>query len=112
VVSGLQVWNDKYAFAYPVLAVNARDEVGIMLGWGGSGDHANCAMGILGDFVVWFRDGSTRTVQRFGDYLTTRPGERNRSLFGAWGYWVTEVAGDPASCEYHPFYARYGRASA
>jgi hypothetical protein len=111
-VSELQVWNDKYAFAYPVLAVNARDEVGIMLGWGGSGDHANCAMGILGDFVVWFRDGSTRTVQRFGDYLSTRPGERNRSLFGAWGYWVTDVAGDPASCDYHPFYARYGRASA
>ena len=112
VVGEVPVWNEKIAFAYPVLAVNARDEVGIVLGWGGGDDHANCAMGLMGDFVVWFRDGSTRTVQRFGDYLTTRPAHRNRSLFGAWGYWVTEVAGDPTSCEYHPFYARYGRASA
>lgn len=112
VVSETQVWNEKIAFAYPVLAVNARDEVGIMLGWGGGDDHANCAMGIIGDFVVWFRDGSTRTVQRFGDYLTTRPGERNRSMFGAWGYWVTEDAADATRCDYHPFYARYGRASA
>ena len=76
VASEMQVWNKDYAFAYPVLAANAKDEVGIMLGWGGPNDHANCAMGIIGDFVVWFRDGSTRTVQRYGDYLTTRPAHR------------------------------------
>jgi hypothetical protein len=111
-VSEMQVWNPDYAFAYPVLAANARGDVGIMLGWGGPSDHANCAMGIIGDFVVWFRDGSTRTVQRFGDYLTTRPARRNRSLFGAWGYWVTEVPGDSSRCTYNPFYARYGRSSA
>jgi hypothetical protein len=29
-------------------------------------------MGIIGDFVVWSRDGSTKTVRRYGDYLTTR----------------------------------------
>ena len=66
-------------------------------------------MGIIGDFVVWFRDGSTRTVQRFGDYLTTRPARRNQSLFAAFCYFVTAVAGDPASCQYNPFYCRYGR---
>ncbi len=112
VVSEMQVWNPDYAFAYPVLAANAKDDIGILLGWGGKSDHANCAMGIIGDFVVWFRDGSTRTVQRFGDYLTTRPAQRNRSLFAAFGYYVTSVTGDPASCQYNPFYARYGRASA
>ena len=52
------------------------NEVGVILGWGGKNDHANCAMGIIGDFVVWFQNGSTRTVQRFGDYLTTRRGRR------------------------------------
>ena len=66
-------------------------------------------MGIIGDFVVWFRDGSTRTVQRFGDYLTTRPAQRNRSLFAGFGYFVSEVAGDPNSCTYTPYYVRYGR---
>jgi hypothetical protein len=112
VVSELQIWNPDYAFAYPCLAINARDEVGVLLGWGGPRNHANCAMGIIGDFVVWFRDDSTRTVKRYGDYLTTRRARRNRSLFSAWGYFVTNVTGNPASCTYHPFYARYGRASA
>jgi len=109
VVSEMQVWNPNYAFAYPVLAANSGDEIGILLGWGGSSDHANCAMGIIGDFVVWFRDGSTRTVQRFGDYLTTRPAQRATGLFGAFGYWVTAVSGNASSCKYHPFYCRYGR---
>ncbi len=112
VASEMQVWNPDYAFAYPALAVNGKDEVGMILGWGGAGDNANCAMGIMGDFVVWFQDGSTRTVRRFGDYLTTRRAERNHNLFGGWGYFVTEVTGHPDRCDYHPFYVRYGRASA
>ena len=59
-------------------------------------------MGIIGDFVVWFRDGSTRTVQRFGDYLTTRPAQRNRSLFAAFGYYVTSVTGDTGAVQVQP----------
>lgn len=112
VVSEMQVWNPDFAFAYPSLAVNGRDEVGMILGWGGGTAHANCAMGITGDFVVWFRDGSTRTVQRFGDYLTTHRAERNHSLFAGFGYFVTSVSGQPSQCDYNPFYVRYGRASA
>jgi hypothetical protein len=112
VVSEMQIWNPDYAFAYPALAVSSKDEVGVILGWGGASNHANCAMGIIGDFVVWFQNGSTRTVQRYGDYLTTRPAERNRGLFGGYGYYVTSVSGDANSCTYHPIYVRYGRASA
>jgi hypothetical protein len=109
VVSEMQVWNPDYAFAYPALAVNNKNEVGIILGWGGPANHANCAMGIIGDFVVWFRDGSTRTVQRFGDYLTTRPAQRDGKLFAGFGYFVTGVAGQPSQCTYNPIYVRYGR---
>lgn len=109
VVSEMQVWNNDYAFAYPALARNGGDEIGIILGWGGATNHANCAMGIIGDFVVWFRDDSTRTVQRFGDYLTTRPAQRDRSLFAGYGYFVSEVAGQPNRCTYNPIYVRYGR---
>ncbi len=111
-VGEMQIWNPDYAFAYPALAVNARDEVGVILGWGGKSNHANCAVGIIGDFVVWYQNGSTRTVQRFGDYLTTRPAQRNRSLFSGFGYYVTSVSGDAAKCKYNPIYVRYGRASA
>ncbi len=60
-VSELQVWNPKYAFAYPFLDVNAKDEVGIITGWGGAQDNANTAEGILGDFVVWYHNGSEVT---------------------------------------------------
>lgn len=109
VVSEMQVWNPDYAFAYPALAVDGADEVGIILGWGGPSNHANCAMGIIGDFVVWFRDDSTRTVQRYGDYLTTRPARRGANRFAGFGYYVTEVAGQPSQCTYHPIYVRYGR---
>jgi hypothetical protein len=112
VVSEMQIWNPDYAFAYPALAVNAKNEVGVILGWGGPSNHANCAMGIIGDFVVWYQNGSTRTVQRFGDYLTTRPAERKRSLFSGYGYYVTSVSGDASKCKYNPIYVRYGRASA
>lgn len=111
VVSEMQIWNPDYAFAYPALAANAKDEIGVILGWGGASNHANCAMGIIGDFVVWFQNGSTRTVKRYGDYLTTRPHERNRGRFGGYGYYVTSVSGDPNSCTYHPIYVRYGRVS-
>lgn len=111
VVSEMQVWNPDYAFAYPALAVNSLDEVGVILGWGGKTNHANCAMGIIGDFVVWFQNGSTRTVQRYGDYLTTRPAERNRKRFSGYGYFVTSVSGDATKCKYNPIYVRYGRAS-
>ena len=81
----------------------SKVEVGVILGWGGAANHANCAMGIIGDFVVWFRDDSTRTVQRFGDYLTTRPGpSATAASSAAWGYFVTEVPGDANSCTYQP----------
>jgi hypothetical protein len=112
VVSELQIWNPDVAFAYPALAANSKDEIGVILGWGGKGSHANCAMGILGDFVVWYQNGSTRTVQRFGDYLTTRPTQVRRTRFSGWGYYVTSVSGDATKCRYNPIYVRYGRQSA
>jgi hypothetical protein len=109
VVSEMQIWNPDYAFAYPNLAVSGRNEVGVILGWGGTANHANCAMGIIGDYVVWYQNGSTRTVQRFGDYVTTRPQARNQARFSGYGYYVTSVSGDATKCKYNPIYVRYGR---
>jgi hypothetical protein len=103
----IPIWNDDYAFAYPSLA-RAGEVVGITLGWGGPADHSNCAMGIMGDFVVWFIDASTRTTNRFGDYLTARPAQR-RGGFSAFGYWLEAHSTDVNKVVYHPFFTRFGR---
>ncbi|PKW28075.1 hypothetical protein [Phycicoccus duodecadis] len=105
-VREIPIWNDDYAFAYPSLA-RAGDRVGITLGWGGPADHANCAMGVMGDYVVYFIDASTRTITRFGDYITARPAQRHGG-FSAFGYWLEAQAGKPTRVTYHPFFTRFG----
>ena len=103
----IPIWNDDYAFAYPSLS-RVGELVGITLGWGGPADHSNCAMGIMGDFVVWFIDASTRTTNRFGDYLTARPAQRHGG-FSAFGYWLEADSSDAGKVVYHPFFTRFGR---
>jgi hypothetical protein len=103
----IPIWNDNYAFAYPSLA-HAGELVGITLGWGGPNDHSNCAMGFMGDFIVWFIDASTRTTNRFGDYLTARPSQRGGGC-SAFGYWLEAVSSDPNKVTYHPFFTRFRR---
>lgn len=103
----IPIWNDDYAFAYPSLG-RAGDDVGITLGWGGPHDDSNCAMGFMGDFLVWFLDASTRTTNRFGDYLTTRPSQRGGG-FSAFAYWLEADPVDATKVVYHPFFSRFRR---
>ena len=65
-------------------------------------------MGIMGDFVVWYIDASTRTTNRFGDYLTARPAQRHGG-FSAFGYWLEADSTDANKVVYHPFFTRFGR---
>ena len=114
-ISELQVWNSKYAFGYSALAVNSNLEVGIAVAWGGPGDEADTAFGILGDFVVWYRDGSTATVVdptgskkgRWGDFLRTHRSNRNSGHYDGFGYFtIRDGSGKLVQCPYH---VRYGR---
>lgn len=115
-VDQFAIWNPDFAFAYPSLVTNADNEVGVSLAWGGgptfSGSHA---VGILGDFVVWYGDASDTTVERdliqagkvvkdpsgnpvlaptrFGDYMHVRLAYPDTRFFGAFGY---AVKNDPA----------------
>jgi AraC-like DNA-binding protein len=115
-VDQFAIWNPDFAFAYPSLVTNSDNEVGISLAWGGgptlSGSHA---VGILGDFVVWYGDASDATVERdliqdgkvvkdvagnpvlaptrFGDYMHVRLAYPDTRFFGAFGY---AVKADPA----------------
>jgi hypothetical protein len=107
-----QVWNADIAFAYPSLTTNSDNEVGISLAWGGGKSFGSHAVGILGDFVVWFGEASELTSAavsptRFGDYLHVRLAQPDTRFFSAFGYAVrkdsTATPGEKADYLYVEF---------
>jgi hypothetical protein len=110
-VQEAQVWNPDYAFAYGCLSIGPDGDVGYGVGVGGPHDYPNSCFGILGDFVVYFRDNSTATPgagsePRWGDYITVRPSARDSSRFSAFGYFTKKSGGGASQ---RPFYLEYGR---
>jgi hypothetical protein len=106
------IWNNDYAFAYPALATNDRAEVGIALGWGGAKTFfANSAVGILGDFVVWYPELSDISTTRWGDYVTARQASPQTSLFAGFGYAILKDSTVTAGLRFEPFYILFGRNS-
>jgi len=129
-----QVWNANTAFAYPSLTTNSNNEVGISLAWGGGKDYGNHAVGIFGDFVVWFGEASDVTIlrqktdasgnlvvdsagkpvmaeTRWGDYVHVRLAHPDTRFFAAFGYAVRD---DPAVTKPNRgrldyFYVEFGR---
>ena len=83
-----QIWNNDYAFAYPSLSTNENNEVGISLAWGGKNNFGNHAVGILGDFIVWYPELSDTAISRWGDYVSVRRNAPNGRLWDASGYAV------------------------
>jgi hypothetical protein len=109
VINQWQIWNPDLAFAYPCLATNRSQEVGVSLGWGGGSTfHANHAVGILGDFVVWFSEASDATISRWGDYVTVRQAGRP-SLFSGVGYSVLQNDPPATGTRFNPRYILFGR---
>lgn len=110
VIEQTQIWNPNHAFAYPCFSTNSRNEVGVVLGWGGGTIlNANTAVGIMGDFVVWYRDGSTWSTNRWGDYVTARRSGTNDQLFAGFGFVIT--GNSTANYAFEPFYVVFGRKS-
>ncbi|MGZ3397029.1 MAG: hypothetical protein ACXVB2_23195 [Isosphaeraceae bacterium] len=105
------IWNNDYAFAYPALATNDRNEVGIALGWGGNTFNADSAVGILGDFVVWYPESSTASTTRWGDFVTARRASPQTSLFAGFGYAILQDTTTTAGVRFDPFYILFGRNS-
>ncbi|HET7274369.1 MAG TPA: hypothetical protein VFI91_04285, partial [Longimicrobiaceae bacterium] len=109
VIEQMQVWNPDLAFGYPSLATNSDNEVGIALGWGGGGSlNANSAVGFMGDYVVWFRDGSTWTHTRWGDYVAIRRAAPESHMFAGFGF-VTIDTSTGAGHRFDPYYVLFGR---
>jgi hypothetical protein len=105
------IWNNDYAFAYPALATNDQNEVGIALGWGGKTFQANSAVGILGDFVVWYPELSDKSTTRWGDFITARQASPQTSLFAGFGYAIFKDTTVTAGVRFDPFYILFGRQS-
>ena len=106
-----QVWNTDYAFAYGCLASREGEELGYGVAVGGSHDYPNSCFGILGDFVVYYRDTSTATPgatsePRWGDYLTVRPSASDPTRYSAFGYYAD---GPTSAAVQRPYYLSFGR---
>ena len=111
-IEQMQIWNPDHAFGYPSLTTNSENEVGITLGWGGGGTlNANSAVGIMGDFVVWFRNGSTWTHTRWGDYVTVRQASPDARLFAGFGFVILQDSTATAGYRFDPYYVLFGRKS-
>lgn len=106
-----QVWNPDYAFAYGCLAVGPDGDVGYGAAVGGKSDYPNSCFGILGDFVLYFRDTSTATAgaatePRWGDYITVRPSVVDNRRFAAFGYFTVKSGTGETQ---KPYFLSYGR---
>ena len=131
-VDQMQVWNPDHAFAYPCLIANADNEMGISLAWGGGGKFfGSHAVGILGDFVVWYGAASTETslrqqqddagnlltnpdgspllYSRWGDYVHVRLAQPDTRFFGAFGYAVVDDPGATPAEKMQFLYVEFGR---
>ena len=85
-VSQSQIWSANFAYAYPMLAVNANNEIGLSLGYGGGGNYENHAVGFWGDFVVYPTTSSNVGTGRYGDYVTIRQDPSQPARFHAFGF--------------------------
>jgi len=133
-VDQFTIWNADHAYCYPSLATNSDGEVGISLAWGGPTLYGSHAVGILGDWVVWYGEASDVTVlrkkigsdgkvvkdaagnpavdtTRFGDYVHVRLAQPDTRWFGAFGYAVKKDAGvaAPEAGKFVYYYVEFGR---
>jgi hypothetical protein len=111
-----QIWNDSYAFVDPYLATNGNGEVGISLAWGAANtNYMSNAVGILGDFIVWYPELSTASPVasqiRLGDYFSVSRNPGNPLLYDASGYAVLKQAAPATGWYFDPYYIQFGRDS-
>jgi hypothetical protein len=82
----VQVWNPDFAFLDPYLSTNSEEKLGMSIGFGGGPFYASHAVGVWGDFIVYYPRLSTRATSRWGDYSTSRRSGSNGLEWVAGGY--------------------------
>lgn len=100
----VQIWNPDFAFQDAFLSTNSEGKLGMSVGFGGGPWHGNHAVGVWGDFVVYYPDLSTRSVTRWGDYNTSRRSGSNSEEWVAGGYTLQTDGGGNITV---PHYIRF-----
>jgi hypothetical protein len=88
----VQIWNPDFAFMDAYLATNSEGELGMDVAFGGPPWYPSNAVGVWGDFVVYYPRLSTRASTRWGDYNTARRSGSKGDEWVAGGY-VLELDG-------------------
>jgi len=107
----MQIWNPDYAFAFPDLGVNAAGDVAVGVAFGGPSDFADAAFGVIGDFVVWFQNGSDAALTRWGDYITVRRCGRRGNWFAGYGYYSVKDSKAGSGVYQKPYYVLFAKKS-
>jgi len=103
----VQIWNPDFAFQDAFLSTNSGGELGMSVAFGGGPWHGNHAVGVWGDFVVYYPALSSRSVTRWGDYNTSRRSGSNPRQWVAGGYTLTtDGSGNNITV---PHYIRFSR---
>ncbi len=103
----VQIWNGDFAFMDAFLSTNSRGELGMDIAFGGGPFHPSNAVGVWGDYVVYYPKLSTRTTNRWGDYNTSRRSNSNGLEWVAGGY--TMLTDSDGRNFMEPHYIRFGR---
>jgi hypothetical protein len=105
----VQIWSPTVAFQDAYLSTNARGELGMEIAFGGQDVFPSSAVGVLGDFVVYYPRLSTRCPrdQRWGDYNHARRTGANGMEWAAGGY--TTEADASGNLIAVPHYIRFSR---
>jgi hypothetical protein len=109
----VQIWNPEHAFQDAFLSTNAGGEfasgaeLGMSVAFGGPPFHASHAVGVWGDFVVYYPTLSSRSATRWGDYNTARRSSSSPQQWVAGGYTLqTDGSGGNTTV---PHYIKFGR---
>ena len=105
--SQVQIWNPTIAFQDAYLSTNNQRELGMAIAFGSGGFYPSSAVGVWGDFVVYYPRLSTRCIGRWGNYNHSRRATSNGAEWIAGGY--TNETNSSGSSIVIPHYIRFGR---
>jgi hypothetical protein len=101
------VSNKGYAFSYPALNINAHGTLGLVSHSAAPKTIQIAPSASWRPHVVWYQNGSDKTLTRWGDYITVRAGTRNRALFSGFGYFAMKSSIRKVGYLFNPFYVRF-----
>ena len=86
-------------------------DVAVGVAFGGPSDFADAAFGVIGDFVVWFQNGSDAALTRWGDYITVRRCGRRGNWFAGYGYYSVKDSKAGGGVYQKPYYVLFAKKS-